>query len=110
MGTHLFDALPDVLKQYEGQLYRMVDMVVQKAALAAGTYLGQETPVDTGLARSNWILTIDASFGEVIPAYVPYPSYRMNHHEAVKVATLSKVRAKKAKFSFSPAAFKGSTP
>ncbi len=109
--ARLFDELPEVLHDYQDMVYAAVTLVVQKAALAAGTYLGQETPVDTGVARSNWVMTLDAPFGGVIPAYVPYPSYRQNHHEAVKVATLRGAgRGVRKGGSFHPKAFKGATP
>lgn len=109
MGTHLFDDLPKVLKQHEDQLYRMVTLVVQKAALAGGAYLAEETPVDTGVARSNWVMTLDAPFVGLIPAYMPYPTYRQSHHEAVKVAVLSG-RWRRKGGRFNPGTFNGVTP
>lgn len=84
MGTHLFDDLPAVMRGYEAQIGTMVTLAATRAALAGGAYLGEETPVDTGEARSNWIMSIDAPDILVIPPYVPYPSYRVNHHDAVK--------------------------
>lgn len=110
MGTHLFEDLPDVLKGYEDQLYKMVTLVVQKAALAGGTYLGEETPVDTGVARSNWVATIGAPFAGIIPAYVPYPSYRVSHHEPVKVATLRSPGTRRRLSSFRPSRFNAGSP
>lgn len=53
-----------------------------KVARAVATRIGEEvvydTPVDTGTARSNWIMTIDEIATYTIPAYVPYPK---THHD-----------------------------
>jgi hypothetical protein len=84
MATHLFQDLPLVMRKHVEQLHDMVNAVMQRAALAAGDSAARETPVDTGVARSNWVMTLDAPFSGLLPAYVPYPSYRMNGHEAVR--------------------------
>jgi hypothetical protein len=79
MGVHLFEDLPKLMEQYSDQIVELTTMVVQKAALAGGDYLARETPVDTGVARSNWIMSVDAPVNSAIPAYVPYPTYRLSH-------------------------------
>lgn len=90
MGVHLLEDLPAVLEGYREQIYGTITRIAQRAALAGGDYLARETPVDTGFARSNWVGTIQEPFAGTIPAYVPYPSYRPNHHEAVKELNISK--------------------
>lgn len=107
MGTHIFDDLPLVLQKHAGQLGRMVSQVAQKAALAGGAYLAEETPVDTGVARSNWVMTLDAPFEGVIPAYMPYPTYRMNHHDPVKQAVVKAPGRARRVGAFHPSVFKG---
>ena len=109
MGTHLFEQLPAVLEGYKSQIVALTSKIAQRAALAGGDYLASETPVDVGVARSNWVATIDAQFAGMIPAYVPYPSYRTNHHEAVKQMSIrtNPVRVRMRLKSFAPRAFNG---
>lgn len=90
MSVHQFEDLPVVMQKYEQQIATLATLAVQRAALAGGDYLARETPVDTGVARSNWVMTVDAPFTGVIPAYAPYPSYRPNHHASVKLFTVTK--------------------
>lgn len=45
--------------------------LVRKTALAVDTFVVVETPVDTGRARSNWIVEIGSPATEAIDAYVP---------------------------------------
>lgn len=107
----LFEELPKWMDQYKVAMFKAVDEVVQKAALTGGEYLARETPVDTGVARSNWVLTLGMPFDIVIPAYFPYPSYRNNHHEAVKQVALSGAFGKRTGArsggSFNPRGFNG---
>lgn len=110
MGTHLFADLPKVLQGYRAQIGKMASLAAQRAALAGGSFLAAETPVDTGFARSNWIASIDGPVYDVIPAYVPYPSYRMNHHDAVKglsIRTAGRARVRTARSGRGPASFTG---
>ena len=92
MGVHRIELLPEIMAYYGNEMSRVVTDVVQRAALTGGDYLAKETPVDTGVSRSNWIAVVDGVNGAVIPAYVPYPSYRLNHHESVKQLLTRKVR------------------
>jgi hypothetical protein len=50
---------------------RNVDRVIREVALIADRELVLQTPVDTGRARSNWIVTIGSPATEVIPPYSP---------------------------------------
>jgi|ERR1051326_2164609 hypothetical protein len=69
------------------QPFQLIGKVMQKRAAnfavasaqvarTAGSVIGREvatdTPVDTGAARSNWIMTIDEIATYTIPPYVPY--------------------------------------
>lgn len=53
-----------------------VRKLVLKTALLVDQVLVLSTPVDTGVARSNWLPSLDGSRREVIPAYSPYPQFR----------------------------------
>lgn len=45
-----------------------------KAASKAGDAAAvRATPVDTGKARSNWIVSVDGTIDVQLPPYVPYP-------------------------------------
>lgn len=77
MSVHPFDQLPQVLEKYRAQLTKVATVCAQKAATAGGGYLVEQTPVDTGKARSNWVLSVDSPFAGILPAYFPYPK---THH------------------------------
>ena len=47
------------------------DSLVRKVALAADQAVVMATPVDTGRARSNWIVALDASPEQTIDPYAP---------------------------------------
>lgn len=47
------------------------DELTRKVALAALSTVSTETPVDTGRARSNWIVALGAPRREVIDSYGP---------------------------------------
>jgi hypothetical protein len=47
------------------------DALVRKAALAVDQTVVMATPVDTGRARSNWIVTIDQPAQGEVPSYNP---------------------------------------
>lgn len=71
MGYHLFENLPAVLRQRTDEMVRLVTGIVQEATVQAGFYVAQQTPVDEGVARSNWIASKNARVEQVIPAYAP---------------------------------------
>lgn len=48
-----------------------VDRLVRKVAIVADQAVVSETPVDTGRARSNWIVSLGAAESNVIEAYAP---------------------------------------
>lgn len=74
MARHPFDELPLVLQRRKDELFRLVNGIVQKAATGGGAYLVDSTPVKRGVARSNWVASVDQRFSSVIPAYHPYPA------------------------------------
>lgn len=47
------------------------DRLVRKVALSVDQALVSGTPVDTGRARSNWIVQLDAASDQTIEAYAP---------------------------------------
>lgn len=52
-----------------------VDRAVKQIALAVHREVVQGTPVDTGKARSNWIVSINTPVTSEIKPYVPYPKF-----------------------------------
>lgn len=75
MGTtpQPFENLPFILSKRQEEMVRLVKGIAQKAVQAAGDYLVRSTPVKRGVARSNWVASVDQRFSAVIPAYSPYP-------------------------------------
>lgn len=69
-----FANLPFILSRRQKEMVRLATAIVQRAGSAAGTHLVSETPVKRGIARSNWVASIDQRFSAVIPAYAPYPA------------------------------------
>lgn len=47
------------------------DRLVRKVAIAADQAVVSATPVDTGRARSNWIVAMNSPASQVIRAYAP---------------------------------------
>lgn len=45
--------------------------MMQVAATSVDRAVVVATPVDTGMARSNWVGTLDAPFAGIIPPYAP---------------------------------------
>lgn len=50
---------------------RSTDAAVRKVALAVDQAVVMATPVDTGRARANWIVSLGQAGGTVIEAYAP---------------------------------------
>jgi hypothetical protein len=59
------------MKRRASDAERNVDKVIREVALIADRELVLQTPVDTGRARSNWIVTIGRPSTEVISPYSP---------------------------------------
>jgi len=79
VGTQPFTLFAKVITKRADEMAKSAGEIVAVAARAIGEDVATETPVDTGVARSNWIMSIDAPTGEVIPAYVPYPRTHQQH-------------------------------
>lgn len=97
------DALPLILQHYKRQIVTTVNRVAREAARQGGGYLASDTAVDTGEARSNWVMTIDQPFESTIPPYAPYPKLGNAAASAgrkAETANLSAVQAQHAAASF----------
>lgn len=64
-------ALPLILTRRGRQFLAGIQNVSRDAAQAAGKAAVEGTPVDTGLARSNWRASISSPAEGTIPAYAP---------------------------------------
>ena len=64
-------ALSSVLGRRTEQFIRGANMISREAARAAGSAAVEATPVDTGLARSNWRASVNTQAASVIPPYAP---------------------------------------
>ena len=71
MGTHPFKDMPKVMNRAANATDASVQFFMRRAATAIGNKLVETTRVDTGLARSNWVGTLDVPFDGVIPPYAP---------------------------------------
>ena len=71
MAAKPFRELPNILERIERRSSRALQRTMQETALEADRVAIRETPVDTGLARSNWIASIGAPSSVTIPAYAP---------------------------------------
>lgn len=63
--------VPAYLRKRQADYSRAGVITLQKAAAIAITMLIEETPVDTGRARSNWVVTLNGTFSGLLPAYFP---------------------------------------
>lgn len=48
-----------------------VDKLIRKIGIVADQAIVFATPVDKGVARSNWVVSLDRAFEGTIPAYAP---------------------------------------
>lgn len=68
------DSLDDFAKRISEVAVKIEENVgktIQKTALAVDQTVVLTTPVDTGRARSNWLVSINISDNKTIEAYVP---------------------------------------
>jgi hypothetical protein len=94
------DELPLVLQKYRKAIGPAVNRVAREAARQGGAELAADTAVDTGQARSNWVMTLDTPFEEEIEAYAPIP--RLGYSDPTRkleTANLSHVEAQHASAS-----------
>jgi hypothetical protein len=71
MGVHKFEDLASVLAGRAKEVARLTNGIAQEAIVQAGHYVCSETPVDKGVARSNWIASKNERVEAQIPAYAP---------------------------------------
>ena len=71
VGTFPFSALPRRMNKLGGTITKGVSKLAQDVAKGIGATVVDTTPVDTGLARSNWRATISAPASGTIPPYSP---------------------------------------
>ena len=57
----------DLKKVYEKKVVKSLETSVKKAALFLDSQLVQRTPVDTGRARSNWLVSLTTRITETVP-------------------------------------------
>lgn len=73
MATQPFSQLPKVMNRAANATQASVQFFMRRAATAIGDKLVKSTRVDTGLARSNWVGTLDVAFEGIVPSYDPVP-------------------------------------
>lgn len=66
-----FETLPARLTRRKQQIQQAVERMVKAGAIAADEAAVRSTPVNTGRARSNWIVNVDTPWPGTIPPYVP---------------------------------------
>ena len=71
VGARPFSDLPKIMANIEKRAKRALRITVQEVALTTHSKAIRTTRVDTGVARSNWIMTLGSPFTGVIPAYRP---------------------------------------
>jgi len=71
MGVHRFEMMPTVMKARAGQVAQGMTRIVKRAHGAVSSAVIRATPVDKGVARSNWVGNLNGPFRGVIPAYSP---------------------------------------
>lgn len=74
-GGKSLDHLIDRLEYFEQALPRVVGKFMGEVAKVALTEVVSGTPVDTGAARSNWIVSRGVEVDRIIPPHFPYPKF-----------------------------------
>jgi hypothetical protein len=72
MATQPFRLIGTVINKRAADIPRAVGSVARKCAAVIGENVAKDTPVDSGVARSNWLMGIDQILTYTIPAYAPY--------------------------------------
>lgn len=67
-------ALDKALNRIAEEIVAGVVLLKQDIAREVAETIIEETPVDTGKARSNWVTTERGAYGNIIDAYAPIPS------------------------------------
>lgn len=74
------------MKQRASRIGREANRVKREVALAVDQALVLGTPVDTGTARSNWIVSLGQSTDQVRPAYAPTQKGGINESANARAA------------------------
>lgn len=68
-----FALIGQVMNKRAANVPRAVGLISRSIAAQIGEAVVRDTPVDTGAARSKWIMSIDQIATFIIPPYAPYP-------------------------------------
>lgn len=68
-----FEDLPGFLDKTNKKISKKLDKLGQSVARNINREVVNNTPVDTGLARSNWIVSVNGAAGTVRPPFAPLP-------------------------------------
>lgn len=72
MAVTAFENIGSVLVRRKSEMDSLVNGIARRAMTVASDYVTEETPVKTGAARSNWVLTLDEPFEGILPPYAPF--------------------------------------
>ena len=78
MAVNPFENAPAVVEKRRAEIDMLVNRVATEAMRTAGHYVTAETPVATGLARSNWVMSIGEPFEGIIEE--PYANHGAMEH------------------------------
>ncbi len=81
MAAQPIQLIGTVMNKRAADFMKAAGMIARTAGSVIGEAVVADTPVDTGQARSNWIMTIDQIAAYIIPAYVPYIKTHSQHYE-----------------------------
>lgn len=85
MATHDFSQMPQVMSRVSQKILQNVEDLHKETHLVGLRAAAERTPVDTGLARTNWVSTINAPSPFSLPA--PYaPGRRLGVGEGSNLA------------------------
>ena len=71
VGARPFRDLPKIFDKLRVRSIRALNITMQETVRITHSKAVRTTRVDTGLARSNWVVTFNAPFSGVIPPYRP---------------------------------------
>lgn len=100
-----FANLPAIIRKRKVEVFDLTNRIAREAARRGGAYLAADTAVDTGQARSNWVMTLDVPFEAVIPAISPYPKLGNAQLTAARKSETTNLSAVEAQHSSAANAF-----
>lgn len=78
MARHPIDDLPKIMGQSANAMLDSITLLMRRAATVAGTAVVKGTRVDTGMARSNWVGSLNRPINRVRPPYAPGKNLGIN--------------------------------